>query len=108
MKPIPPDTLDILKKLEHIDAGQDPDLIPTKPSDVHDYSAAAKGLHSISHIISGIFVGLVFGYGLDMMLNSSPWGIVILTPIGFLGGFVNMVRMLNAQDKEQNDTHINN
>ena len=58
-------------------------------------NSGAKGFAAASHVISGILVGLGLGHGIDTVFGTEPWGIIILIPIGFIAGMLNMVRALD-------------
>jgi|GEM_PF-3827347 len=62
---------------------------------------AAKGFAASMHIVSGVLVGGLLGYGFDILCNTSPFGLVIMLPIGMAAGFRNMIRTLDADDKEK-------
>lgn len=71
-----------------------------KESKYKQNSEISKGLGIVSQIISGMLVGIALGYGVDTLFGTSPWGMVILIPVGFIAGFVNMVRYLNEEEKK--------
>ena len=87
----------LLSKLNNIDAGSEEDIeAEIKRQKEERQNSGAKGMAAASHIVSGILVGVGLGYGLDVLIGTQPWGIIILTPIGFAGGMVNMVRSLDG------------
>lgn len=88
-------TQNLLTQLNEIDAGSDEEIAQEKKRQQEERkNSGAKGLAAASHIVSGIIVGVALGYGLDVLAGIEPWGIIILTPIGFAGGMLNMVRSL--------------
>jgi len=52
----------------------------------------ALGLKISSEFISAIAVGAVLGYGLDYLVGTSPWGMIILLFLGFAAGVLNVLR----------------
>ena len=44
--------------------------------------------------ISGILVGLLLGYTIDHVLDTQPWGLVIMVLLGASAGLLNIFRML--------------
>ena len=89
------ETEKLLNNLNRIDAGCDEDILDkTHQSDRLRNHEGLKGLSAASHIVSGVLVGLVLGYGFDYMFSMEPWGLVIMIPVGFCAGFLNMIRAL--------------
>ncbi len=43
---------------------------------------------------SGILVGLLMGYALDQVLNTKPWGLVVMVLLGAAAGILNIFRLL--------------
>ena len=52
---------------------------------VHDYGskAAGYGYRLMGVLIGGVFVGLGFGAGADVVLKTAPWGMIIGVLVGF-------------------------
>lgn len=44
------------------------------------------------HMVSGPLVGFALGYGLDLWLDISPWGKIVLLFVGIGAGFLNVWR----------------
>ncbi|HKO69559.1 MAG TPA: AtpZ/AtpI family protein [Bradyrhizobium sp.] len=55
-------------------------------------SAMARGLRLSSELIAGVVVGAVIGWGLDRLLSTSPWGLIVFFLLGFAAGVVNVMR----------------
>jgi F0F1-type ATP synthase assembly protein I len=47
-----------------------------------------------TEIISGILVGLVLGYALDHVLDTQPWGLIVMVLLGAASGIMNIFRLL--------------
>ena len=45
---------------------------------------------------AAIIVGALLGYGADVFLHTSPWGLLIGLMLGFAAGIVNIVRVARA------------
>ena len=52
----------------------------------------ARGFRLSSELIAGVVVGAALGWGLDRMLSTSPWGMIVFVLLGFTAGVVNVVR----------------
>ena len=52
----------------------------------------ARGFRLSSELIAGVVVGAALGWGLDHMLSTSPWGLIVFVLLGFTAGVVNVVR----------------
>ncbi|HEY9235919.1 MULTISPECIES: AtpZ/AtpI family protein [Phenylobacterium] len=52
---------------------------------VHDYGskAAGYGYRLMGVLIGGVFVGLGFGAGADVLFKTAPWGMIIGVLVGF-------------------------
>jgi ATP synthase protein I len=55
-------------------------------------SAMARGFRLSSELIAGVVVGAAIGWGLDRLLSTSPWGLIVFVLLGFIAGVVNVVR----------------
>src|SRR5437763_5338966 len=55
-------------------------------------SAMALGFRLSSELIAGVVVGAVIGWGLDYLLSTSPWGLIVFFLLGFAAGVVNVMR----------------
>src|SRR3954449_8667428 len=55
-------------------------------------SAMALGFRLSSELIAGVVVGAVIGWGLDRLLSTSPWGLIVFFLLGFAAGVVNVMR----------------
>jgi ATP synthase protein I len=48
---------------------------------------------------AAVLVGALLGYGADVLLHSSPWGLLIGIGLGFVTGVVNVVRVASAYNQ---------
>lgn len=56
----------------------------------------ALGFRLSSELIAGVIVGALLGWGLDHLLSTSPWGLIVFVLLGFTAGVVNVVRSAGA------------
>jgi ATP synthase protein I len=47
-------------------------------------------------LVSGIFVGVLFGYGIDHFFNTKPWGMLVMILLGAGAGFRNVYRLVKS------------
>src|SRR5579871_965060 len=59
-------------------------------------SAMARALRLSSELVAGVLVGAVIGWGIDRLLSTSPFGLIVFLLLGFAAGVVNVVRSANA------------
>lgn len=45
------------------------------------------------HMVISTFVGLAMGYGIDHLLNTSPWFTIIFLILGIIAGFRELGRL---------------
>ena len=55
-------------------------------------SAMALGFRLSSELIAGVIVGALIGWGIDHLLSTSPWGLIVFVLLGFTAGVVNVIR----------------
>lgn len=63
-----------------------------EPPVVRDLGAADKGWRMVLELVSGLAIGAAIGYGLDVLLGTLPWFLVVLTLLGFAAGVRVMLR----------------
>lgn len=52
----------------------------------------ALALRMASEFVSAILVGATIGYGIDWMLGSTPWVMIVFLLLGFVAGVINVMR----------------
>ena len=57
------------------------------------------GFRMAAEFVAAILVGAALGYGIDYLLHSSPWGLVVCLLLGFITGVWNVVRVAQAANK---------
>jgi ATP synthase protein I len=50
--------------------------------------------------MSGILVGLLFGYAIDQIWQTQPWGLVAMVLLGSAAGLLNIFRLLGLWGKK--------
>lgn len=51
--------------------------------------------------VSGIFVGVLFGYAVDSYFHTKPWGMIGFIVLGALTGFWNIYKLFNQPAKRK-------
>jgi ATP synthase protein I len=59
-------------------------------------SALARGFRLSSELIAGVLVGAGIGWGIDHLLSTSPFGLIVFFLLGFVAGIVNLVRSVGT------------
>jgi ATP synthase protein I len=59
-------------------------------------SAMALGFRLSSELVAGVLVGAALGWGIDRLLSTSPFGLIVFLLLGFAAGVVNVVRSVAA------------
>jgi ATP synthase protein I len=66
-------------------------------------SAMARGFRLSSELIAGVLVGAVIGWGVDRLLSTSPWGLIVFFLLGFAAGVINVMRAAGVAASDAND-----
>ncbi|MBM4350987.1 MAG: AtpZ/AtpI family protein [Deltaproteobacteria bacterium] len=53
-------------------------------------------------MLASVLIGALGGYGLDVLLNTRPWLMIVGFVLGSAAGFRSIFRLIN-QDKEEKD-----
>ncbi|MEM9330094.1 MAG: AtpZ/AtpI family protein [Pseudomonadota bacterium] len=51
-----------------------------------------------SEFISAILVGAAIGYGIDWLLGTTPWAMIVFLLLGFVAGIMNVLRAAGEMD----------
>lgn len=57
------------------------------------------GFRMAADFVAAIIVGALLGLGIDALLHSSPWGLIVCLLLGFVTGVWNVVRVAQAANK---------
>jgi ATP synthase protein I len=66
-------------------------------------SAMARGFRLSSELIAGVVVGAVIGWGIDRLLSTSPWGLIVFFLLGFVAGVINVMRAAGVAARDASD-----
>lgn len=66
-------------------------------------SAMARGFRLSSELIAGVLVGAVIGWGIDRLLSTSPWGLIVFFLLGFVAGVINVMRTAGVASRDTPD-----
>jgi ATP synthase protein I len=64
-------------------------------------SAMARGLRLSSELIAGVVAGAAIGWGIDHLLSTSPFGLIVFFLLGFVAGVVNLVRSAGVDPRNR-------
>ena len=56
------------------------------------YSQAQLAWRMVVELVAGLGIGFAIGYGLDSLLGTRPWLMVVFTVLGFIAGVKTMIR----------------
>jgi len=70
-----------IKRLDERAAALESRTAPT-PQD-HGHQAASYGYRLMAVLLGGVFVGLGFGAGVDVVVKTAPWGMIVGVLLGF-------------------------
>ena len=76
---------------ERIEAAKSRSEPPRKPTEEH-YSQAQLAWRMVIELVAGVAIGLGMGYGMDWLLDTGPWLMIIFLILGFIAGVKTMVR----------------
>lgn len=72
---------------------------PVKAEESH-YTAARVGWQMVTELVVGLLLGFAIGFGIDHLLDTRPWFMLIFTMLGFAAGVRTMMRTAQeVQDK---------
>ena len=79
---------------------------PKRHQDEH-YTQAQMAWRLVIELVTGLLVGFGMGYGLDMLLGTAPWLMIVFTLLGLAAGINVMLRSAketNAPETSGSDT----
>ncbi|MGI4877549.1 MAG: AtpZ/AtpI family protein [Janthinobacterium lividum] len=74
---------------------------PAEPLQVAG-SALAQGFRFAVEIVGGAFVGGFIGWKLDQWLGTKPWLSLVFLLLGLAAGFMNLLRVVNREQRAVN------
>ncbi len=64
-------------------------------------SAYSFGFRLVTDLVVGVFSGFAIGYLLDSWLGTSPWLLLIFTPLGIVAGILNVIRAAKSVEAQR-------
>jgi len=61
----------------------------------------ARGFRLSSELVTGVVVGAAIGWGIDRLLSTSPFGLIVFFLLGFVAGLVNLVRSAGVMQRNR-------
>jgi len=65
-------------------------------------SALASGSRYAVEIVAGVVIGGFIGWQLDRWFGTKPWLALLFLLLGLAAGFMNLLRVVNAEQKKVN------
>ena len=56
------------------------------------YAGMAAAMRLSTEFVSAILVGFIIGYGIDWLVGTTPWMMIVFLFIGFIAGVKNILR----------------
>ncbi|MEL6618148.1 MAG: AtpZ/AtpI family protein [Pseudomonadota bacterium] len=73
-----------------------------KPRTSDHHSQAQLAWRMVIELVAGLGIGFGMGYGLDALLGTSPWLMIVFVFLGFAAGIQTMMRSAKeVQEKQQ-------
>ena len=72
-------------------AAKRPKEAPKRHQDEH-HSQVQMGWRMVTELVAGLGIGFGMGYGLDMVFDTAPWLMIVMTLFGFAAGIRVMMR----------------
>lgn len=76
-----------------------PDNVALSPADEAATDGEIKSARAGSEFLASVFAGGFLGYGIDWLLGTLPWGMILFLVLGFASG----VYRANAAIKQSNE-----
>lgn len=74
-------------------------IVDKQADDANASSGLAMGMRIGLEFMAGTVVGMGIGWGIDSYFDSTPWGLLIFTILGFCAGIMNVYRAVNNIDE---------
>ena len=93
---------DLRRRRAALDAKLGPDA-PSEAPEGHNAARSdlARGLKLSSEFIAGVLVGALIGYLFDIVLGTSPFGLIVFLLLGFAAGVLNVMRETGAMARPE-------
>jgi ATP synthase protein I len=78
---------------------------PGRANDDGGSASIGQGIRLSTELVAGVLVGSAIGWGIDRLLSTRPWGLLLFLLLGFAAGIMNMMRATSpAKDAGAEDT----
>lgn len=81
---------------------------PQAPDEKVDGSMLGAAWRMSTELVVSVMVGLGLGYGIDTVLGSKPWGMLVGLCFGFAAGIMTVLRGSAAMDEQNAGVPIGN
>ncbi len=71
-----------------------------KPRMEEHYSQAEHAWRMVLELVAGLGIGFLMGYGLDTVLGTTPWFMIVFVFLGFAAGVRSMLRSANEMQEK--------
>ncbi|MDJ0612649.1 MAG: AtpZ/AtpI family protein [Rhizobiaceae bacterium] len=72
--------------------GRDVQNEEKKANSASDRNGFGNAFKLSSEFISAILVGAILGYGIDWLVGTKPWAMILFLLLGFVAGVLNVLR----------------
>lgn len=77
-----------------------PKLPPNPPSSgVETAAKPAQGVAVAGNLVACVLVGMLLGWGVDWLLGSQPWGLILGLVLGFAAWLRELWGLISNEDK---------
>ena len=70
------------------------------PKDTEPKTGYGMAFRAASDFVAALFVGCVLGWGLDSMLGTKPWFLILFVLLGFAAAITTIVRTVGGGDQK--------
>lgn len=71
-----------------------------KPHTEEHYSMAQHAWRMVIELVAGLGIGFFIGLGLDALIGTKPWLMIVFTLLGFVAGIKTMIRSAHEMQRE--------
>ncbi len=71
-----------------------------KPHTEEHYSQAQHAWRMVIELVAGLGIGFFIGLGLDSLLGTKPWLMVVFTVLGFVAGIKTMIKSAHEMQRD--------
>lgn len=97
-----PDQNDQKARLEALERrlAEKREALAPKPHMEEHYSQAQHAWRMVVELVAGLGIGVAMGYGLDVLLGTTPFLLIVFTLLGFIAGIRTMMRSAREVEEE--------